>query len=646
MSSRATRRSTRSPAVPSATAQCPKPWCPPPRPSSSVRLRGRWRNRRRAPCSPGYRRSQYSTTTVPAGMRAHSALHGQRQIPYRACPAWRSSSASDLVCGVSRVLRSMTPGNQPSARLKSTIGYRRLLHETNLRSETQDAIRRITGKAGLYSTLAFSRRNLEFVSWVDLLRNSPTLDEGFFVVGLPDSLDLFGRNTMHSFTAPARKPAVHRLAVNGQVKARAHLARRVAPGGPAALCVLALALMTVGVTTARAQDTSGGSGTIMIAGPAETNPAAVVTMAKDAGMTVDGTGGQSASPVQPVRTSHPAGYAAATHAADAAMRAAAQALDAHADAADASSSSADTSGFIVIPGPGEANTAKPMAAAPRLAMSPSRTAAASNDAPDAGGMIEIPGNGEPKAPTSISNVGNNARAPTADTLPRVTTSSRDVMPVVVATDGSASVQGTPRIASRGFQARPIAAAPATPVAGMMSVSMRTPAPIHAPLQPAPAMAGAPNQLTQDGDSVRAAALVFLTQQAAGLPGKADITVTPVFPRGLAACSTLEPFLPAGSRLWGRTTVGVRCAGERPWTLYLQARVSVMATYFVAARAVAPGEVLTAADLVPRDGDLTAMPLAIVTDPSQAVGAVTLSRLAAGLPRAVTTSPLPRLVTDP
>ncbi|MFK4442097.1 flagella basal body P-ring formation protein FlgA [Caballeronia udeis] len=441
---------------------------------------------------------------------------------------------------------------------------------------------------------------------------------------------------MHSFTAPARKPAVHRLAANGLVKARAHLARRVAPRGPAALCVLAFALMTAGVTTASAQE-SGGGGTIMIAGPAETNPADVVTMAKNAGMTVDANASQPASPAQPVKPqpARPVGYAAAAHAADAAMRAAALALDAHADAADASSSSADTSGLIVIPGPGESKTAKPVAAAaaPRLAMSPSGTGA-SNNVPDAGAMIEIPGNGEPKAPTTpttISNVGSAPRAAAIDPLPRVTTSSRDVMPVVVATDGSASVQGTPRVASRGFQARPIAAAPATPVAGMMPVSMRSPAPIRAPLQPAPAIAGASSQVTQDGDSVRAAALIFLTQQAAGLPGKADITVTPVFPRGLAACTTLEPFLPAGSRLWGRTTVGVRCSGDRPWTLYLQARVSVMATYYLAARAVAPGEVLTAADLVPRDGDLTSMPQAIVTDPSQAVGAVTLSRIAAGLP---------------
>jgi flagella basal body P-ring formation protein FlgA len=437
---------------------------------------------------------------------------------------------------------------------------------------------------------------------------------------------------MHSFAAPARMPAAYRLVANGQAQARAGMSCRLVPRSCAAFCTLAFALMAAGVTTARAQDTGG---TIMITGPAETNPAAVVAMAKNAGMTVDANtntnSGQPASPAQPVRASRPVGYAAAAHAADAAMRAAALALDAHADAADASSSSAGTSGLIVIPGPGEAKAAT---AAPRLAMSPSRTAA-SNDAPAAGALIEIPGNGEPKAPPIISTAGNDVRTAAADTLPRVTVqasaSARDVMPVVVTPDGNASAQGTTRIATRGFQARPIAAAPAIPVAGMTPVSMRAPAPIRTPLQPVPATAGGPNQLTQDGDAVRAAALTFLTQQAAGLPGKPDITVTPVFPRGLAACATLEPFLPAGSRLWGRTTVGVRCSGDRPWTLYLQARVSVMATYYLAARAVAPGEVLSAADLIPRDGDLTTMPQAIVTDPSQAVGAVTLSRLAAGLP---------------
>ena len=30
---------------------------------------------------------------------------------------------------------------------------------------------------------------------------------------------------------------------------------------------------------------------------------------------------------------------------------------------------------------------------------------------------------------------------------------------------------------------------------------------------------------------------------------------------VAACAAPEPFLPAGARLWGSTTVGVRCTGS-------------------------------------------------------------------------------------
>ncbi|EKS9799998.1 MULTISPECIES: flagellar basal body P-ring formation chaperone FlgA [Burkholderia] len=136
---------------------------------------------------------------------------------------------------------------------------------------------------------------------------------------------------------------------------------------------------------------------------------------------------------------------------------------------------------------------------------------------------------------------------------------------------------------------------------------------------------------QDPESIRRTALAFLQQQVAGLPGKTTTTVTTAFPRGLAACTTLEPFMPTGARLWGRTTVGVRCAGERPWTVYLQAKVTVQATYYVAARQIAPGEPLSAADLVARDGDLTVLPLAVITDPAQAIGATALARISAGLP---------------
>ncbi|TCW81321.1 flagellar biosynthesis protein FlgA [Burkholderia sp. SRS-46] len=158
-------------------------------------------------------------------------------------------------------------------------------------------------------------------------------------------------------------------------------------------------------------------------------------------------------------------------------------------------------------------------------------------------------------------------------------------------------------------------------------AMRTAAASTATAAPAPATL--PGQ--QDPEAIQRAALAFLRQQVAGLPGKTTATVSPALPRGLAACTTLEPFLPTGARLWGRTTVGVRCAGERPWTVYLQAKVTVQATYYVAARQIAPGEPLTAADLIARDGDLTVLPQAVITDPSQAIGATALARVAAGLP---------------
>ncbi|WP_423393202.1 flagellar basal body P-ring formation chaperone FlgA [Burkholderia sp. LMG 21824] len=186
---------------------------------------------------------------------------------------------------------------------------------------------------------------------------------------------------------------------------------------------------------------------------------------------------------------------------------------------------------------------------------------------------------------------------------------------------------------------PVRPAPQPAMASRLAAARAAPTPRAVPVaaNPAPAVNAAnaaqpatpPGQ--QDPESIRRTALSFLQQQIAGLPGKTTATVTTAFPRGLAACTTLEPFMPTGARLWGRTTVGVRCAGERPWTVYLQAKVTVQATYYVAARQIAPGEPLSAADLVARDGDLTVLPLAVVTDPAQAIGATALARISAGLP---------------
>ncbi|MBN3751017.1 flagellar basal body P-ring formation protein FlgA, partial [Burkholderia sp. Se-20373] len=199
------------------------------------------------------------------------------------------------------------------------------------------------------------------------------------------------------------------------------------------------------------------------------------------------------------------------------------------------------------------------------------------------------------------------------------------------------VAGTAEPASNPVRPAPQPAMTARLAAARAASAAPAPRAVPVSVNPAPAAnaATAPQPATppgqQDPESIRRTALAFLQQQVAGLPGKTTATVTTAFPRGLAACTTLEPFMPTGARLWGRTTVGVRCAGERPWTVYLQAKVTVQATYYVAARQIAPGEPLTAADLVARDGDLTVLPLAVITDPAQAIGATALARISAGLP---------------
>lgn len=133
------------------------------------------------------------------------------------------------------------------------------------------------------------------------------------------------------------------------------------------------------------------------------------------------------------------------------------------------------------------------------------------------------------------------------------------------------------------------------------------------------------------DPVRVAIHDFLVRQTTGLPGKVDIQV--MAPSGGRApeCVDPDPFLPNSANLWGRIAVGVRCGGERPWVRYMQATVTVKSTYYVAARALAPGEPLDPSDLEAREGDLSTLPRSVVTDPAQIVGAVTANRVAAGSP---------------
>ncbi|MGF6769776.1 flagella basal body P-ring formation protein FlgA [Paraburkholderia sp. GAS199] len=370
--------------------------------------------------------------------------------------------------------------------------------------------------------------------------------------------------------------------------------------------------------TVKAQDAGGP---IVIPGPGEKNPAALADLAEH----------MQAAPAK--RAGSAATLAAAT----------AQSLRSNPVARDTDqfTRAANASGSIVIPGTDDAPAAPAMI----------RT----SFKPDANGVVTIPAPSARQAIPVVMTPQNGAR-PSIGTQPVAANAPMGVPANgIESTPGNVSVSGFDSLASRGeppqlgANGKPVQAAAASkavvtpvPMPGQTTPQPATiartpatrqaaPAVVQQNLRPATLAPAAPLPGQQDPEAIRGAALAFLQQQSAGLPGKVDITVAPAFPRGLASCTQLEPFMPTGARLWGRMTVGVRCAGERPWTIYLQARISLHATYYLAARAMAPGDVLTAADLVARDGDLTGLPQAIVTDPSQAIGSASMVRIAGGMP---------------
>lgn len=125
---------------------------------------------------------------------------------------------------------------------------------------------------------------------------------------------------------------------------------------------------------------------------------------------------------------------------------------------------------------------------------------------------------------------------------------------------------------------------------------------------------------------------LMRQQTAGLPGKVSFTLGVIdTSQNLPACAAPEAFIPAGARLWGNTSVGVRCMGKHPWTIYVPVSVKVMAAVVVAAYPLAQGRTIDAGDLALLEADLGLLPGAVITDTGQAIGRVVTLSVAAGQP---------------
>lgn len=146
------------------------------------------------------------------------------------------------------------------------------------------------------------------------------------------------------------------------------------------------------------------------------------------------------------------------------------------------------------------------------------------------------------------------------------------------------------------------------------------------------------------DQVRELALLA-TQQTAGTqaagatgatagigqPTRFDVAVGALDPRlKLAPCQRIEPYLPPGVRLWGKSRIGLRCAqGARPWNVYLPITVRVYGSALVAAVPLPAGSTVREADLRLAEIDLAEESGVVVGSAAAAVGRTLARPLMAG-----------------
>lgn len=120
--------------------------------------------------------------------------------------------------------------------------------------------------------------------------------------------------------------------------------------------------------------------------------------------------------------------------------------------------------------------------------------------------------------------------------------------------------------------------------------------------------------------VRQLALAGTRNLPAGV-SRVDIQVGQLDPRlHLAPCQRIEPYLSPGTRLWGRSRIGLRCTqGPSAWNVFLPVTIKIYGRALVAAAPLAAGSVVGPSDLIQAEVDLAEDPSSAVSDEQLAVG---------------------------
>ncbi len=188
------------------------------------------------------------------------------------------------------------------------------------------------------------------------------------------------------------------------------------------------------------------------------------------------------------------------------------------------------------------------------------------------------------------------------------------------------------------------AAPArAPAAVVASVAPMAPAypmpPIGAAVPAASAAAAAVAPGLEAGPDIAATSRQFLDAAVAQAPASANMPLRMEVSLGaldsrlrLAPCARVEPYLPPGMRLWGKTRLGLRCLeGAVRWNVFLPVTVKAFGPAWVVQGAVAPGTTLAAGDAVEAEVDWAEDASPIVSDPAQWIGTTVTRALQPGQP---------------
>jgi flagella basal body P-ring formation protein FlgA len=117
-------------------------------------------------------------------------------------------------------------------------------------------------------------------------------------------------------------------------------------------------------------------------------------------------------------------------------------------------------------------------------------------------------------------------------------------------------------------------------------------------------AASPAPLQSHG-SIQAAAESHVAEQMEVMDGSIQVDAGQLDARlRLSHCSEpLGTFSPPGRQQSARRTVGVRCEGDSPWTLYVPVSVEIIKSVVTASRQISKGDILTRADLELQEQDV-------------------------------------------